>query len=453
MKKLWLSAFLGVTAAAALFSSTALAAEGVSLGRNNFRPMIEQVAADANALAGGLTPARSSNAGAHNYAGNWQTPVKSYFYANEGGGLTRVEYVGNKVIVEDYDSLCHLLAQTELEAELPLWGGFYAGKDSNFLVFGQRNREENNQTEVIRVVKYTKNWTREGAASLYGANTTVPFDAGSLSMAEYGNVLYIRTCHEMYAKKDDGLNHQANLSLSIDTSTMKILGQMSIIANSDCGYVSHSFNQFIAVDGNRLVAVDHGDAHPRSIALFRYYPNAGGRIFTNDYEDNCDLVNVLPIKGSNGANYTGAAIGGFEVSGTSYLIAGNSVAQDDTFGSQNQRNIFVSSTSKNRFSASGTTIHWITNYTDAEKVTLSPPHLVKIFDDRFLLLYAEGQQVKYVFLDGEGKMTSPIYSMEAFLSDCKPVAYQGVVVWYYTRNSEPVFCVIDGEGNGFKLNP
>lgn len=452
MRKLGLSAFLGVTAAITLFSSAALAAEGANWGKRLFHPLIEQAAADPNALAGGLTPAKTSNANDHNYWGNWQTPINSYFYANEGGGLTRVEYSGNKVIVEDYDSLCHLLAQKELEAELPLWGGFYAGKDSNFLVFGQRNTEESNQTEVVRVVKYSKNWTREGAASLYGANTTVPFDAGSLSMTEYGNVLYIRTCHEMYTN-EEGLNHQANLSLSVDKSTMKILGQMSIVANSDCGYVSHSFNQFIAVDGNRLIAVDHGDAHPRSIALFRYRPTAGGRIFTNDYEDNCDLVNVLPIKGTNGDNYTGAALGGLEVSGTSYLVAGNSVAQDATFGTGGQRNIFVSSTAKNRFNSSGTTVHWITNYTEGDRVNLSPPHLVKIFDNRFLLLFSEGQQVKYVFLDGDGNTTSPIYSMDASLSDCKPVAYQGVVVWYYTRNSEPVFCVIDGEGNGFKLNP
>lgn len=40
-------------------------------------------------------------------------------------------------------------------------------------MFGQKNEEENDSKEVIRVVKYSKDWQRLGAASLYGANTTV----------------------------------------------------------------------------------------------------------------------------------------------------------------------------------------------------------------------------------------------------------------------------------------
>lgn len=452
MKKMCLSLLAGFVTTLILLPKTAVAAEGRSFGQAPERPLIEQVTAGETALT--ASPVHSSNANGNYYTSGhrWQTPVDSYFYANEGGGLTRVEHIGNRVVIEDYDGTCNLLAQTELAMELPLWGGFYAGNTSNFLVFGQQNQEESNQREVIRVVKYSKNWERQGAASLYGANTTIPFEAGSLRMAEYGNMLYIRTCHEMYTKKEDGLNHQANLSFTVDTSKMSIAGQTSAVMNEDVGYSSHSFNQFILVDKQRVIALDHGDAYPRSIAMFRYHQKAGGRVFSNTFDENCDWFSLLPIQGETGDNDTGVAIGAMEASATAYLVAGNSIPQYATSNYYGQRNIFVSSTAKNRFGKNGTTMHWITNYTDTDKVTLSPPHLVKIFDHRFLLLFSEGKEVKYAFLDGEGNMTSPMYSMEAYLSDCKPVAYQGVVVWYYTRNSEPVFCVIDSEGNGFKLN-
>lgn len=51
-------------------------------------------------------------------------------------------------------------------------------------------------------------------ASLYGANTRVLFDTGSLRCDEYGDYLYIRTSHEMYTSSD-GLNHQSNLTMSV----------------------------------------------------------------------------------------------------------------------------------------------------------------------------------------------------------------------------------------------
>ena len=40
----------------------------------------------------------------------------------------------------------------------------------------QSNAAESDSAEVIRVVKYDKDWNRLGAASLKGANTTIPFD-------------------------------------------------------------------------------------------------------------------------------------------------------------------------------------------------------------------------------------------------------------------------------------
>lgn len=90
------------------------------------------------------------------------------------------------LVVETYDSHFQLKETRELEVELPIWGGFFAGEDYNFVVFGQENPSESDSAEVVRVVKYSKSWERLDQASLRGANTTIPFDAGGFTCAEDG---------------------------------------------------------------------------------------------------------------------------------------------------------------------------------------------------------------------------------------------------------------------------
>ncbi len=400
---------------------------------------------------GTVTPTSSNNVNKQNYinASRWSTPVTSYLYENKNGGLTRVEYCNQKVIVEDYDSTFQIQSAKEIEMELPLWGGFFAGKDFNFLVFGQKNTSENDSQEVIRVVKYSKDWQREGSTSLYGANTNVPFDAGNLRMTQYGNMLYIRTSHKMYTSKD-GLNHQANLTFSVRISDMTITDQFSKVMNTGCGYVSHSFNQFITTDNSILLAADHGDAYPRSVVLIKYHKDAGNDTFTDTYNF-CDYIDVLPIQGSTGANDTGVSVGGLAVSDSSYLVAGNSVAQDNTYQTSGTRNIFVTSTPKDQFHTEQTKIHWITNYKQSDKVSISNPHMVKISNQKFLLLYTIDGKINYTYLDGAGNQTSDIYTMEGKLSDCQPILYQDKILWYYTNNSIPSFCSISlNSANGQK---
>ncbi|MDE7253340.1 MAG: InlB B-repeat-containing protein [Acetatifactor sp.] len=401
-----------------------------------------------------ITPKSSDNRDGQNYVWNlWASTVKSYLTANQDGTLMRVEYTDKKVWAETYQADGSCIDQREIKMELPIFGGFYAGKDNYFLVFGQKNPSENDAAEVIRVVKYGKDWKRQGAASLYGANTTVPFDAGSLRMTEYGGMLYVRTCHSMY-KSSDGLNHQANLTFCIKVDEMRITDQFSKVMNTNYGYVSHSFNQFIRVDGDKLVAIDHGDAYPRSVVLVQYLEEAGGETFTKGNGSygmgNCIHVNALPIQGNIGDNDTGVSVGGFEVSSTAYLVAGNSVSQDDaaSYDASGKRNIFVTCTPKTAFAQnttqtdreSATAVRWITNYTEKDSVNVSTPQLVKLGADEFLLLWTEGGQVKSVLLDGLGNPTTGIHSMKGALSDCQPILTGDSVTWYYTDNSKPVFC-------------
>ena len=99
--------------------------------------------------------------------------------------------------------------------ELPLFGGCYVGDEYNYVVLGQTNGLENDETEVLRIIKYDKDWKRVAYCPVAGINTVIPFNAGSLRMSEADGKLYIHTCHTMY-KTSDGLNHQANMTFVLD---------------------------------------------------------------------------------------------------------------------------------------------------------------------------------------------------------------------------------------------
>lgn len=379
----------------------------------------------------GLTPTVSSNKDAQNYRWygsynwNWTETVKSYLYENQTGGLTRVEYTGGQIVVEDYDNSFALLSSRSIPVELPIWGGFYAGDKYNFVVFGQKNPSEDNNTEVVRVVKYSKDWVRLGQASLRGANTTVPFDAGSLRCAEYGDYLYIRTCHEMYASPHDGLNHQANMTLAVRQSDMTLTDSYYIVMNNSVGYVSHSFNQFVLVDQDRnLVTLDHGDAHPRGIILMRYKnAKAGGDKFSGSVASSV----LVAFPGTMGDNYTGASVGGFAETANGYVAALNY----DGGSGQGTRAVYIAYTSKNGLDSTVTKI--------TESAGMRTPVLVPTGLDGGYLMWTDANGVFYYTRYADGGAIGAIGTADASLSDCQPVIHNGEIVWYVTNNSAPVF--------------
>lgn len=386
-------------------------------------------------------PTKSNNIGKNNYA-DFSSTVKSYLVAQKDGSFMRVEAINGQVVIETYSSELRFESSLLLKYELPLFGGFYEGADSFFLVFGQENPAEDDATEVIRVVRYDKSWNRLGAASLYGANTAIPFEEGSLRMVQSGDFLYIHTCHEMYHLLN-GINQQANLMLAVRISTMGVEECFDSVGDSSDGYVGRSFNQFIEADEDAILSVNHGNAYPRAVVLNRYALKTEESIFAN----NCVSVETLPIAGESGDYNTGTSVGGFEVSETSYLIAGNSADRAVNENMNAVRNIFVTSTLKTRFSADGTRCIWITNYpTDDSSYfgQVSTPHIVTV-ENGFLLLWTVKGRLNYVFLDDNGDMTGEIMSADAALSDCKPIVADGAVYWYCTQNSAPVFYCIDPE--------
>ncbi len=380
------------------------------------------------ALSGQVTNNLSDN----NYT-VWSSTVDSYIMENADGTLTRVEYTGSGVLVETYSAAYQLLSSQTLPAELARFGGFFSGEDYNFLVFGQTNGAESDESEVVRVVKYDKSWNRVDACSIYGANTYIPFDAGSLRMAEVNGKLYIYTCHEMYAD-DDGTHHQANMTFVLDEASMEVEdGYYDVMNIAQAGYVSHSFNQFIQTDGTYVYRVDHGDANPRAVSITRC--EVGGSVTSVSY------TYALTIQGSSGANATGVSVGGFELSGDNCLIAGNSVDQSSssTYSASGQRNIFLTVTDKKYLT---TETVWLTNYSSSDGITPRTPQLVKLGEDQFLVMWEEYSSstgkttTKAVTVDGDGTQTSQIVSIPVQLSDCQPIVTNaGLVTWYVTDGS------------------
>ena len=386
-------------------------------------------------------PVKSSNIDGHWYvnAERWATPIHSSL-AYENGQYVRAEYIGDELVVEYYDQSFNFLSGKTIPLELPIFGGVRMDSDYNFLVVGQTNFEEDDSREVFRIIRYTKDWKKVDHTSIYGANTTVPFDAGSCRFDRSGGILYIRTCHEMYAD-ENGTNHQANVMIALRVSDMTVTDQLTRVLNSSYGYVSHSFNQFVRVDGETLLAVDHGDYYPRSVALFKYSKKAGSETFYG----RTTMVNALPIVNSTyHYNDTGVSVGCFEFSSSHYLIAGNSYDQKEPADLMNvHRNIFVTATPKDNFTDEGTQVNWITGYKESDGVKVSPPHLLKVSSDRFLLTWTENDVVKYCFLNGKGQPEDGIQTMDAALSDCVPILVNGKAVWYVTDFSAPVFYQIN----------
>lgn len=359
----------------------------------------------------------------------WAKPIRSYL-TYENGTYMRVQAGAdaNGYVVEYFDSSFTITGRKIVPQELPLFGGFYEMNGNYYILSGQTNKNESDSVEVYRITKYTKDWNRVASCGLYGENTTVPFDAGSARMAAYGDYLMIRTSHEMYKSKKDGYNHQANVTIQVDTSAMKITDSYTKVMNVSFGYVSHSFNQFIQMENGKIVAVDHGDAHPRSIVLVRYPSVVTSNGFT-DFFSTCKATDIMTFEGKSGDNYTGATVGGFEISDTAYLTAG-SVDIDSTAKYSAGQDIFVGVVSK---STDAVKVNKITNYT-AGQGTTDTPQFVKIGTNSYMLLWHRGSSVYYTKIDGNGNQVGAIYSLAGDLSDCVPVLAGDKLVWYTWKN-------------------
>ena len=184
--------------------------------------------------------------------GRWNSPIENYL-CEENGELVRVESKRdknihkNKVIVNRYDKNGNMISMKELKFQGQKFGGFYRGEDYNYLIFGNDNNEKIDK-EVVRIVKYDREFNELGKLSVYGAYTREPFGAGSLRCGEIGNIILVHTARGRY----DG--HQSSLTIVFDEDDMTLLSEDDMGAFQK-NQVGHDFNQFVMADGNEFDSV------------------------------------------------------------------------------------------------------------------------------------------------------------------------------------------------------
>lgn len=392
------------------------------------------------AAAGELPWVKINNIERQDYD-RWSSPVSSCLVPLDDGTFMCVQG-GNGtegLLVTYHDASFHVTGIRMVAQELPLFGGFYAADDGFYLLTGQENPSQSADVAVLRLTRYDQDWNKTGQAEIKDCNTVLPFRAGTARMDTCGDYLLIRTSHRMYKTKD-GVNHQANMTVEIDRKTMKVT-DISAGVKAGVGYVSHSFNQFVLMDGNAAVTLDHGDAYPRALVLTKY-PDVSDGTFQPSGREKCWSVHVMDFPGVPGDNDTGASAGGLEISASSYLAAGNSVRQDG--GKNHTRNVFVASVDRETLK---TRVHWLTSYEEGDGTT-STPQMVKLSGTRFLILWSREGSVFYTKINGRGARTSDIYRCPGNLSDCAPVSVNNKVIWYTCKDGLFTFYRIDQDKMG-----
>lgn len=349
------------------------------------------------------------------------------------------ETTDDHTVVTKYDSdMATVLSRRELDEELPKWGGVCASQDGEyyFVVTGQNNTKESADVECVRITKYDKNWSRLGSVGLSDCNTTKPFFYGNCRMAMNGDLMLVHTSHEMYKSKD-GYNHQANMSIWVDTANMKIISHQSKVSNVDDSYVSHSFYQFVSFDKDgHIVMVNHGDAYPRA-AIIHVSKNAvsgtdGSKLPQYGEWYHAD---AMTFQGDTGVNETKAVTGGLAVGDGRYLIAISSVRQDADWKSHKTKSIYVVSANSDLTDVKNYDKPLV-EYPEGEE-TAGTPVIVRAGADSFLVMWERGEQLYSVLVDENGNRIGEIAESEGSLDSeyftklgCQPVLCGDKIVWY-----------------------
>ncbi len=350
---------------------------------------------------------------------------------NERGTYLKAYADGEYVTITKHSASGEQLGAMPIEYELPLFGAIYSGKEYNYIAFGKTDKEEDNSKESIRIVKYDKEWKRISSVALKGGQTkaTIPFNATSARFTENGNQLILHTGRTRF-KSSDGVNHQSNLSIYVDTKEMKVTYISPLFPDN---HVSHSFDAYVKFDGNNPVFLDLGDGSPRSVVLHK----ASGSTFTK--------ATMFGIKGLKGANYTGVTVGGFEVSKKNYLTVVASIDQSAAkWGKGNSDPVKNAGLSPSNSSSLGRDIivcvlpRNFDNGAKAKQITIGEyrktkitplsPQLLKINDNKFAVLWGEYS----------GKIVSDTWTEQDWLEE--PDDYDKILIDRYLVQ------YIDGDG-------
>ena len=376
-------------------------------------------------------------------------------------GYMRVFYREKAVYIEYYDDAFNVKSKKSIPLELEIWGGFYNGSDGYYLVEGQSNGEEDDAKEVIRIIRYDKNWQKTGTAHITGiagdvfGQVRIPFYGGSVEMTEINGTLYIATAHQGYV--DESLTpptgHQGLLVIAVDQSTMK--GE--IIENN----LGHSFSQYVKTKGNTFYLLEQNEGY-RAATLSRY------DTVTKQWKQ----IRIYQYGGKKNSPWAidcYASVDAMEISSDSVLSLGTSIDQSKYATASEDNlplNIYLTVTPLDDFTQEATKVISLTNYTEQGKAFLGVK-ITKVNDNRFMISWEEydsktegsgteedslaGSTLHYVFVDGKGNKISQEYTTGAPISGCQPILKNGKIVYYASNKNMVDFYSIDSNtGNTSK---
>ncbi|WP_110114797.1 S-layer homology domain-containing protein [Bacillus sp. CGMCC 1.16541] len=365
------------------------------------------------------------------YYDNWLVPSTRYFFTDPHRQQPHMlSALDNTIHVQHLSSSFARTGETKIKMELPLFGGFHVGDDGYYyIVFGQSNEEESNTKTVYRVVKYNTNWVKVAHVDVKDVHVVEPFAASNVTMASQNGKLAIYSARLRYLSKYDGLHHQSNIPLLIDTKNMAILHKGGEWPDN---HVSHSFASYVQLDGDDIIYADHGDAYPRSIVL--------------QVERNHEIerqVELITFPGEIGDNYTGGYLGGLQTSPSTYLVTGSDLARNSkqTFD-YDTHNVFLGVVPKNE--SKKQKVIWLTNHTPDKQISIAETHLCKVNDNTFVVLWKEQkseaneQTTYYATVDANGTLLTKPTKLANIPSpgNMIPLVQGNTLTWYAVEEED-----------------
>jgi hypothetical protein len=243
-------------------------------------------------------------------------------------------------------------------------------------------------------------------------------------MVLVGNRLVVHMARLMYAI--DNVHHQGNLTFEVNVDTM------TATTFEDLGgfsYSSHSFQQFVAMNGTNLVMIDHGDAYPRAIQM--------GTMAGYPTQRDVATYDLFAFNGEPGNNFTGATVTGL-VSGPSGVeVVGNSIAHPNapngTLGPEDEhRNVYAIRADP----ATGShEVRWLTNFAPSGENDALEPRIVELGVDTYAVMFtvldnSGGYRMEYRLIDSAGTVkASASFSGAFFCAVSDSIVIDGAVYW------------------------
>lgn len=348
--------------------------------------------------------------------------------------------------VEKYDDSFNIISRKEIPLELPIYGGFYEGANNYFLVYDQNNTEESNTKEVVRVVKYSKDWVKLSSSRILSgtdsfAQVRFPFDLGYPDMAEYNGILYLAMGHEGYVDPAYNQGHQGLCMYAIRESTMQYE-----MFDYD---LWHSFSQDLAIkDSNNIFLLELSEGS-RYVKLSKYKS-----------DKTCTSIPILRLGGDRTSAWaiaTYASADDVAVSDSYVLSVGSSINQANYDNGENEPwNVYLATTSINQFSEATTSFRWLTSNTSSNE-NYTNVNITKVNSNRFMISYEktgttsesnslnglDSHILYYTFVDGSGRQITGTYQTVAPDTNCAPVVKNGKVSYYASDGKNISFYSID----------